>query len=563
MAESTKHEAPTTLNPFKAAINLVKGTSENLLQTMEEATVSTLVSSILGTDEKINLAQQPKEGTSGQLTGKAEQLPMDKKPKETDELSKLRTALTDTENALREKEKQLTQLQKRYNEVLKIESELEMEANSSQSETRSLQERLALLSLKLAEVQDKSQTEEEILKKALADMTSLLEREKTNFGFTVQELTKQIVSERQSALELQAQIEQWKSLTSELKEEREMIRKNLLDEMRSNLEVMEKEKQREVSYWKDLFYQSAKQAKELEELNAQLRGQLESELQQPTREAPQEQLPRQIPIQLEGERQPEESEPISLAQREFEKVDQLGNMESKEEENFVPEIQKEEWGIGEKPREIVDKEEWGFNTKEETQPLLQREANLEVPKEDIAIDIPAAGPQEQPEEQPLEQAEEQPLEQPLEEQEKEVPAEEEHEINTEEKLKELKKNKRHPARAVMAGGRRFAQAAHPHIPAKRPTLVEQRDEKRAAEILGDEAKSTETALAKAEHQAQLVKKEENLHRRYVKSEVTKNRNNKVFPSTYFPPQKPAESYEKNTQQGPLFQYTVPQPGRMN
>lgn len=289
------------------------------------------------------------------------------------------------------------------------------------------------------------------------------------------------------------------------------------------------------------------------------------------RRSPQEEeTSKRIPVQLEEET-PAETQPLlqesyksyttpkeealTEAQQDLEKIEQVGNQESKEEEM---EVKKEEWGLEEKPTgEVVMtlKEEEEAKPKEEAQPTewgFNETPREIVNKDEWGVERTQAAPLAQPT-----QEEAQPVQ---EVQEEAQPSEEEHEINAVERLKELAKTKkRHPAPAVVAGGRRHHQAGHPHVVPKKNVLVEKRDERRANEMLGEDVKSTETALAKAEYQAEVIKHEEKLAHMDVKAEVTKNRHSKVFASTYFPPEKTRDNNEKIAPGG-LGQYNVPMHG---
>src|SRR4051794_31567196 len=100
-----------------------------------------------------------------------------------------------TEDLLKLKKQELSDLQQKYYNIKERSHHLDVDCRKSHSEIRELQERLSLLSLKLAETQETAKTEEERLKSRVEATTELLMQERTTFGATIHELTAQLLQE--------------------------------------------------------------------------------------------------------------------------------------------------------------------------------------------------------------------------------------------------------------------------------------------------------------------------------------------------------------------------------
>jgi len=198
----------------------------------------------------------------------------------------------------------------------------------------------------LAETQETAKTEEGRLKSQLDAVTELLTQERTTFGATIHELTAQLLQERGN-----------------------------VEKLLSQVGVLEMERESEAKLWRDKFGEVITRQRELEEENQKLKQRFGGEEEQrPAHKYPKrmsvgetgeeareqkpisttqgeaekaEEGPKRIPVELEEEEAPaekqpliptkpevskEETEPLSTAQQEFENVEQLGNIESKEEQ---------------------------------------------------------------------------------------------------------------------------------------------------------------------------------------------------------------------------------------
>jgi len=104
-----------------------------------------------------------------------------------------------------------------------------------------------------------------------------------------------------------------------------------------------------------------------------------------------------------------------------------------------------------------------------------------------------------------------------------------------ERLKQAHQGSGIPIPAIKAGHRRIKQNPKgPHILLK-PKLVEQRDEKRQAERMGETVESASQEIVKQEHEMELAVKAETMKRAALH---TADPHSKAIPSVYYPPEKP-------------------------
>jgi len=105
----------------------------------------------------------------------------------------------------------------------------------------------------------------------------------------------------------------------------------------------------------------------------------------------------------------------------------------------------------------------------------------------------------------------------------------------------------HPtAGTVFVGGRRITQRPNgPFIIPHKPTLVEQRDEKRKEEMMGETAESTTKELVKEESHQELTMKQEKMYWMSQKAAGGESEQSKGhFPSTFCPPEPKHENVNK-------------------
>jgi len=181
MSQTNEHP-----NAFQAAINLVKGTTESLVSKVEEAALTTMVSSIIGGDERLSEDFRMKEELK-------------------EEASKIETGKSAVKS-----------------ETIPREKELELE--KLRGEVNSLRERLSLLALKTSETQETYKRREHLLQKELQDLYNKYEEEKKIYGREIFGLTQEVLSERQKVKaatgekeldRLKNQISQWENVLTE------------------------------------------------------------------------------------------------------------------------------------------------------------------------------------------------------------------------------------------------------------------------------------------------------------------------------------------------------------
>lgn len=245
---------------FQAAIHLVKDATESIVTKVEEVAVQAVVSSILGTDERLMENLSPKETkheeTKKEETKKEEEL----KPEvgKAEIVPEPKDTSKEELNYLRE---ELHSWKLKYNEALS-------DGRSAREELDGYQERLALLSHKLSHIQEAAREDVLQLTKQINELNALLEEERRVYGKEIIALTDQLLQERQKnsneRLSLNIEVDALRARVRELEDLLSQVQLNKEDELPQKEEEKEESKEtfeEKLNYFEHLTEQTPSEEK--------------------------------------------------------------------------------------------------------------------------------------------------------------------------------------------------------------------------------------------------------------------------------------------------------------